>query len=209
MAFNSRFQPLTAGLVAAGLVTMELLFAAPGSANVNQTHWSADRATSPLPSQLLPQLQPSGSTVAQAQDVIDTATAAGSFQTLLQLLNELGMTEDLKGYGRFTVFAPTDAAFAAIPPDIMEKLADDRELMSRVLAYHVVSSASPLVSNQINTPVSVRTLERSEVRISRRRGRLYVNTARVTDADITASNGVIHVIDQVLIPEDVLSQIRR
>ncbi|MBD3884182.1 fasciclin domain-containing protein [Phormidium tenue FACHB-886] len=192
----------------AGLVAIELLFAAPGFANPAQTHQLTDRTTSLSPSQRLPLQQP-GSTVAQAQDVIDTATAAGSFQTLLQLLNELGMTEDLRGYGRFTVFAPTDAAFAAIPPDILEKLANDRELMSRVLAYHVVSSASPLVSNQINTPVSVRTLERSEVRISRRRGRLYVNTARVTDADITASNGVIHVIDQVLIPDDVLSQISR
>lgn len=148
--------------------------------------------------------------MAQAeQDVISIATEAGSFTTLLQLLEELGMTEDLKGYGRFTVFAPTDAAFAAIPSEIMEKLSEDRELMSKVLAYHVISGASPLTSDQISGSVSVRTLERSEVRITKRRGRLYVNSNRVIDADIEASNGVIHAIDRVLIPEDLLSQLRR
>jgi uncharacterized surface protein with fasciclin (FAS1) repeats len=148
--------------------------------------------------------------VAQArQDIIDTAAAEGSFQTLLQLLDNLGMTEDLRGYGRFTVFAPTDAAFAAIPPDMMEKLSSDRDLMSKVLAYHVVSSESPLLSERINPPISVRTLERSEVTITKRRGQLYVNTARVIHANIEASNGVIHAIDQVLIPDDLMSQLSR
>ncbi|NJR66058.1 MAG: fasciclin domain-containing protein [Leptolyngbyaceae cyanobacterium CRU_2_3] len=196
----------------AGLIGMELIFTAPGFTNPDQPQGLSDRFSSQFPVlELMPQILPqAGISVAQAQqDIIDTATAAGSFRTLLQLLDELGMTEDLRGYGRFTVFAPTDAAFAAVPPDIMEQLSTDRTLMSKVLAYHVIASASPLVSDQINTPTSVRTLERSEVRISRRGGRLYVNSARVTDEDIEASNGVIHVIDQVLIPDDLMSEIRR
>ena len=142
------------------------------------------------------------------QDIIDTATAEGSFQTLLQLLKELGMSEDLRGYGRFTVFAPTDAAFAALPPDVLAKLSNDRDLMSKILAYHVISAVSPLTSAQVSAPVSARTLERSELRIVKRGGQLYVNDARVTHADIEASNGVIHAIDQVLIPDDLMPQIR-
>jgi uncharacterized surface protein with fasciclin (FAS1) repeats len=193
-----------------GLVQLVWLLAAPGLANPSQMQGWSDR-TQILILELMPSvLQQAEISVAQAQqDIIDTAAAAGAFQTLLQLLNELGMTEDLRGYGRFTVFAPTDAAFAAVPPEVMEKLSADRALMSQVLAYHVISSASPLVSSQINTPVSVRTLERGEIRITKRRGRLYVNNARVIDADIEANNGVIHAIDQVLIPDDLMSEIRR
>ncbi|HEY9644176.1 MAG TPA: fasciclin domain-containing protein, partial [Coleofasciculaceae cyanobacterium] len=141
-----------------GLAQMGLL-AAPGWATPNSpTGWS-DRSISLPVAQLMPAvLHQASFSVAQAQqDIIDTATADGSFKTLLQLLDQLGMAEDLRGYGRFTVFAPTDAAFAAVPADIMAKLSADRDLMSKVLAYHVVSSASPLRSNQINPPLSVRT----------------------------------------------------
>ena len=184
------------------LVGLGLTLAAPALANSSRLGLG-DRPlaqTGFVPPQLL---------AAQAQqDIIDTAMAEGSFQTLLQLLNELGMTEDLRGYGRFTVFAPTDAAFAALPPDVLAKLSSDRDLMSKVLAYHVISSVSPLTSAQISAPVSARTLERSELRIVKRRGQLYVNDARVTRADIAASNGVIHAIDQVLIPDDLMPQIR-
>jgi uncharacterized surface protein with fasciclin (FAS1) repeats len=193
------FSSLIQSLSLTGLVGMGLILATPSWANFNSR-------VSVLSPQVVKQAH---SLVAQSQqDIIDTAMAAGSFQTLLQLLSELGMTEDLRGYGRFTVFAPTDAAFANIAPDILEKLSNDRELMSRVLAYHVISSASPLGSDQINPPVSVRTLERSEVRLTRRRGSLYANDARIIDADIAASNGVIHAIDQVLIPDDLMSEIR-
>jgi uncharacterized surface protein with fasciclin (FAS1) repeats len=142
------------------------------------------------------------------RDIVDTALTNGSFQTLIRLLNELGMAEDLRGYGRFTVFAPTDAAFAAVPPAIMEKLSGDRELMAKVLAYHVVAGRTPLLARDIDTPVSLTTLERSDIRLTRRSGTLYVNDARVTTRDIEASNGVIHAIDKVLIPDDVLAQLR-
>lgn len=146
--------------------------------------------------------------LAQAErDIVDTALADGSFETLIRLLTELGMAEDLRGYGRFTVFAPTDAAFAALPSNILERLSSDRELMARVLAYHVVAGRSALLSRDIDTPVSLTTLERSDIRLTRRGGTLYVNNARVTERDIAASNGVIHAIDKVLIPNDVLTEI--
>jgi len=198
-----------------GWVGIGLILTAPAFANPNALpsaeQQSGDRLASPSLSQLLPPvLQQAGLLVAEArQDVIDTAAAKGSFNTLLQLLNQLGMTEDLRGFGRFTVFAPTDAAFAAVPPDVMKKLSDDRALMSRVLAYHVISSGRPLTSDQISSPVSVKTLERSEVRITRRNGRLSVNDVRVINADIQATNGVIHAIDQVLIPPDVAAELKR
>jgi uncharacterized surface protein with fasciclin (FAS1) repeats len=134
--------------------------------------------------------------------------ADGSFTTLLSLLDELGMTEDLRGYGRFTVFAPTDAAFAAVPANIMTALQGDRDLMAKVLAYHVIAAAEPMTTDTISGSMDVRTLERSEVEIARRSGNLYVNDVRVVDADMEAENGVIHAIDEVLIPPDVLSAIR-
>ena len=133
------------------LVGLGLTLAAPALANSSRLELG-DRTFAHIVAQTgfaQPQLL-----AAQAQqDIIDTATAEGSFQTLLQLLSELGMTEDLRGYGRFTVFAPTDAAFAALPPDVLAKLSSDRDLMAKVLAYHVISSVSPLTSAQISAPV--------------------------------------------------------
>jgi uncharacterized surface protein with fasciclin (FAS1) repeats len=147
--------------------------------------------------------------IAQSRrDIIDTASAHGSFQTFLRLLNQLGMAEDLKGYGRFTVFAPTDAAFSAMPASVMQALSNNRDLMAKVLAYHVISSRTPLYSQDLNTPLSLQTLERSDLQLTRRDGALYINDARVTEANIVASNGVIHALDRVLIPEDVLAAIR-
>jgi uncharacterized surface protein with fasciclin (FAS1) repeats len=141
-------------------------------------------------------------------DIIDVATASGSFSTLIGLLTELGMAEDLRGYGRFTVFAPTDAAFEAIPDDVLQALASDRELLAQVLAYHVVAEREPYYVDDFSGSQSLRTLERSEITVSRRGRSLSVNGVDVVEADIEASNGVIHVIDQVLFPESVLSQIQ-
>jgi uncharacterized surface protein with fasciclin (FAS1) repeats len=140
-------------------------------------------------------------------DIVDVATASGSFSTLIGLLTELGMAEDLRGYGRFTVFAPTDAAFEAIPDDVLQALASDRELLAQVLAYHVVAEREPYDVDDFSGSQSLRTLERSEITVSRRGRSLSVNGVDVIEANIEASNGVIHVIDQVLIPESVLSQI--
>ncbi len=146
--------------------------------------------------------------VAQNQDVVDTAIAHGSLNMMMGLFEELGMAEDLRGYGRFTLFAPTDNAFRAVPANVFQALASDRELMARVLAYHIVASSSPLGSNDISGTASYRTLERSDVEVRSRGRRIYVNDARVIEKDIAATNGVIHIIDRVLIPEDVLAQIQ-
>ena len=141
-------------------------------------------------------------------DVVDVAVQNGSLDTFVSLLDELGMAEDLRGYGRFTVFAPSDEAFAAVDRDLMEILAGDRELLAEVLAYHVIASGTPVYSEDITATMSVRTLARSEVEIRERRNTLYVNGARVIDADIEASNGVIHVIEDVLLPPDIVERLR-
>ncbi|MGJ3244670.1 MAG: fasciclin domain-containing protein [Elainellaceae cyanobacterium] len=146
--------------------------------------------------------------VAQSQDIVDTAITHGSLSTMIGLLEELGMAEDLRGYGRFTVFAPTDNAFRAIPANVFQALVSDRELMARVLAYHVIASTEPIEADEVTSAASYRSLERSELELRPRGGNVYVNGVRVIEEDIEASNGVIHVIDQVLIPDDVLSEIR-
>ncbi|MGJ3250007.1 MAG: fasciclin domain-containing protein [Elainellaceae cyanobacterium] len=146
--------------------------------------------------------------VAQSQDIVDTAVTQGSLSTMIGLLEELGMAEDLRGYGRFTVFAPTDNAFREIPANVFQALASDRELMARVLAYHVIASTEPIETDDVTSTTSYRSLERSELELSSRGGNVYVNGARVIEEDIEASNGVIHIIDRVLIPDDVLAEIR-
>jgi uncharacterized surface protein with fasciclin (FAS1) repeats len=146
--------------------------------------------------------------MAQSQDIVDTAITHGALSTMIGLLEELGMAEDLRGYGRFTVFAPTDNAFRAIPANVFQALVSDRELMARVLAYHVISSTEPIEADEVTSAASYRSLERSELELRPRGGNVYVNGARVIEEDIEASNGVIHVIDQVLIPDDVLAEIR-
>lgn len=142
-------------------------------------------------------------TISQSRDnIVDVAAAAGEFKIFLALMEELGMLEDLRGYGRFTVFMPTDRAFQQLPIPI-EELRSDREQMAAILAYHIVSGSKPLFAADLPSGTSLRTLERSSVEIQRRRGILYVNAAQVIDADIPAHNGVIHAIDQVLLPPDL------
>jgi uncharacterized surface protein with fasciclin (FAS1) repeats len=143
-------------------------------------------------------------------DIVDTAIAQGSFRTFINLLTELGMVDDFRGFGRFTVFAPTDAAFDAVPTEIMNILESDRELMARVLAYHAVSSAGDrgIMARDITSPQTLTTLERGEIQVTRRGGSIFVNGVRVVEPDIEASNGVIHAIDQVLISESILQEIQ-
>lgn len=140
-------------------------------------------------------------------DIIDTAIQQGSLDTFVALLEQLEMAEDLRGYGRFTVFAPSDDAFAAVDEDVMTVLLGDRELLARVLAYHVIALGEPLYSSSISGTTTQRTLERSDIEIRQRGSRLYVNDVRVTEKDVDANNGVIHVIDQVLIPPDLVDRL--
>lgn len=153
-------------------------------------------------------IAPDADRLAQANfDIVDVATIEGNVDTFLSLFEELGMQEDLRGYGRFTVFAPVDAAFEALDPAVLEALLGDRELLSKVLSYHVIVSGTPIYSTGITRTLTHRTLERSSIEIRSRGSSIYVEGVRVIDEDIEASNGVIHVIDEVLMPPNVLEQL--
>lgn len=135
---------------------------------------------------------------AEAQkDIIDTAVAAGSFKTLATALTEAGLIETLKGEGPFTVFAPTDEAFAKIPEDKLKAILADKELLTSILTYHVV--AGKVMAADVVKLTSATTLQGGDVSINAESG-VKINDATVVKADIKTSNGVIHVIDTVLVP---------
>jgi uncharacterized surface protein with fasciclin (FAS1) repeats len=134
---------------------------------------------------------------AQAKDIVDTAVAAGSFNTLATALQAAGLVDTLKGKGPFTVFAPTDAAFAKVPKADLDALLKDKAKLTAVLTYHVV--AGKVLSKDIK-PGKVKTVQGSELTIGTTGG-VTVDAAKVTTADVLADNGVIHVIDTVLIPK--------
>ena len=134
---------------------------------------------------------------AGAKDIVDTAVAAGSFKTLAAALQAAGLVDTLKGKGPFTVFAPTDDAFAKVPKADLDALLKDKAKLTAVLTYHVVSGK--VMSKDIK-PGKVKTVQGSDVTIATAGG-VTVDAAKVTTADIVADNGVIHVIDTVLIPK--------
>jgi uncharacterized surface protein with fasciclin (FAS1) repeats len=130
-------------------------------------------------------------------DLIQTATNAGSFKTLLTALEAAELTDALRGKGPFTVFAPTDEAFAKLPDDALNALLQDKERLSAVLTYHVVPGR--VSSGEVVEMNAARTLQGSEVSINVKDG-VQINNALVLVPDVGASNGVIHVIDEVLLP---------
>lgn len=134
-------------------------------------------------------------------DIVETAEAAGSFQTLLAAVDAAGLTSTLQGPGPFTVFAPTDDAFAALPAGTVENLLlpENLETLTSILTYHVLG-AEVLAADAIAAG-SAQTLNGRIVTISQSEGSVLVNEANVVQADVLASNGVIHVIDAVLLPE--------
>ena len=139
---------------------------------------------------------------AQGKDLVDTAVAAGSFKTLAKALQAADLVSTLKGAGPFTVFAPTDAAFAALPAGTVENLLkpENKAKLQRILTYHVVAgrvSAAEVMKMKTAKAVSGDTLT-----IAARSGRVMIDNAQVATADIAASNGIIHVIDAVVIPKD-------
>jgi uncharacterized surface protein with fasciclin (FAS1) repeats len=134
---------------------------------------------------------------AQAKDIVETAVAAGNFKTLVTALQAAGLVDTLKGKGPFTVFAPTDAAFAKVPKADLDALLKDKAKLIEVLTYHGV--AGKVLSKDIK-PGMVKTLQGSELTIATTGG-VTVDAAKVTTADVLADNGVIHVIDTVLIPK--------
>ena len=140
---------------------------------------------------------------AETRDVVETAVAAGSFKTLAKALDAAGLVTTLKGSGPFTVFAPTDEAFAKLPAGTLETLLkpENKEKLRRILTYHVVSGkvmASDVVKLQSTKAVSGDTIT-----VKVRNGAVHVDNATVTTADVTASNGVIHVIDAVILPKGI------
>ncbi len=135
---------------------------------------------------------------AQAADIVDTAVAAGNFTTLVAALKAAGLVETLKGPGPYTVFAPNDEAFAKIPKAKLDKLLSDKEKLTKILTYHVVSGK--LMATDIQEE-HIKTLEGSSVKIKVKKGKIKVNKAHVIKADIAADNGVIHEISSVLMPD--------
>lgn len=139
---------------------------------------------------------------AQQADIVDTAVAAGSFTTLVTAVQAAGLVETLKGDGPFTVFAPTDAAFAALPAGTVETLLlpENRDKLTAILTYHVVPALVP-ASELAGKTVSVRTVNGQTLTVDGRNG-VKVNDAMVTQADIATSNGIIHVVDAVILPPE-------
>ena len=133
----------------------------------------------------------------QAKDIVDTAVAAGNFKTLATALTAAGLVDTLKGKGPFTVFAPTDAAFAKIPKADLDALLKDKAKLTAVLTYHVV--AGKVMAADVKAG-KVKTVQGSELTVSTTGG-VMVDKAKVTATDIVADNGVIHVIDSVILPK--------
>jgi uncharacterized surface protein with fasciclin (FAS1) repeats len=134
---------------------------------------------------------------AQAKDIVDTAVGAGTFKTLAAALTAAGLIDTLKGPGPFTVFAPTDAAFAKIPKAQLDALLADKAKLTAVLTYHVV--AGKVMAKDVKAGM-VKTVQGSALTVSTASG-VMVDGAKVTATDIVADNGVIHVIDTVIIPK--------
>ncbi len=182
--------------------------ACPGSGSTTST--PAERpAPQPLPAPVTPPLEtpapgagaPSGTT--EGKNIVAVAQANGSFNTLTKALKAAGLVETLQGNGPFTVFAPTDEAFAKLPPDALQELLQpqNKEVLKKILTYHVVSGrvlSTDLKSGEVKSieggPINVRVEDGAKV---------MVNDAQVVQPDVKASNGVIHVINQVILPPDL------
>jgi len=138
------------------------------------------------------------SSVSWAGDIVDTAVSAGQFKTLVTALKEANLVDTLKQRGPYTVFAPTDAAFAKLPAGTLDALLKDREKLTAVLTYHVVPGK--IMAAQVK-PGEVATAQGQALTISTQGSTVMVDEAKVIKTDIAASNGVIHVIDSVILPD--------
>jgi len=137
----------------------------------------------------------------EKKDIVDTAVAAGSFQTLAKALDAAGLVETLKGEGPFTVFAPTDEAFAKLPAGTLDELLkpENKAKLVSILTYHVVPGK--VLASQVVKLNSAKTVNGQDLTISTEGGAVMVNDAKVVKTDILCSNGVIHVVDTVLLPK--------
>lgn len=144
-------------------------------------------------------LSPAAFADAPKADIVDTAVGAGSFKTLAKALTEAGLVDTLKGKGPFTVFAPTDEAFAKLPKGTVEALLKDKKKLTAVLTYHVV--AGKVMAADAAKLTNAKTVNGQSIKISAKNGRVMINNAKVIKADIETTNGVIHVIDTVILPK--------
>src|SRR6187431_1515895 len=137
---------------------------------------------------------------AQGKDIVDTAVGAGQFNTLAAALQAAGLVETLKGKGPFTVFAPTDAAFAKLPAGTVEMLLkpENKAKLTAILTYHVVAGA--VRAEQVTKLDQAKTVNGAMVKVTTKGGKVKINDATVVKADTAASNGIIHVIDKVILP---------
>lgn len=135
---------------------------------------------------------------AHAADIVETAKSAGSFNTLVAAVQAAGLVDTLKGPGPFTVFAPTDAAFAKIPKAKLDALLKDKAALTKVLTYHVVPGK--VMAADVK-PGAVKTVQGSPLMVSTMGGTVSVDQAKVIKTDVKADNGVIHVIDAVIMPK--------
>jgi uncharacterized surface protein with fasciclin (FAS1) repeats len=138
---------------------------------------------------------------AQGKDLVDTAVAAGQFKTLAAALQAAGLIDTLKGKGPFTVFAPTDAAFAKLPKGTVEELLkpENKAKLTAILTYHVV--AGKVMAADVVKVKDAKTVQGGSIKVNAEGGRVMVDGATVVKTDIGASNGVIHVVDSVLMPK--------
>ena len=140
------------------------------------------------------------------KDIVDTAVSAGSFNTLVAAVQAAGLVDTLKGDGPFTVFAPNDEAFAKLPEGTVEALLQDKEKLTQILTYHVV--AGKKTAEDVVATKALETVQGQSLHINTKDG-VTVGSAKVLATDVLTSNGVIHVIDSVLIPEDKTAKTRR
>lgn len=138
----------------------------------------------------------------QSKDIVDTAVANGSFKTLAAALKAAGLVETLKGAGPFTVFAPTDAAFAKLPAGTIETLLkpENKDRLRRVLTYHVVPGR--VAAADVTKMNSAKAVSGDNLTIAVKNGKVMINSANVVTPDVGASNGIIHVIDTVILPPE-------
>jgi len=160
---------------------------------------AAAATQSAAPSTAAASTAPSASAAAMTKDIVETATEAGSFKTLVTAVKAAGLAETLEGKGPFTVFAPTDAAFAALPAGTLDGLLKDPAALKKILLFHVVPGS--VTSDKVVGLTSAASVEGSPIAISVKDGTVYLNdSAKVVTPDVMASNGVIHVIDKVMLP---------
>lgn len=132
-------------------------------------------------------------------DIVDAAVASGKFNTLVAAVKAAGLVDTLKSKGPFTVFAPTDDAFAALPPGTVDSLLKDIPALKKVLTYHVVAGKHPFV--ELKKLKELKTVQGQTVAFSFKGGALYVNDAKIIQGDIEVDNGVCHAIDKVILPK--------